>query len=59
MRNENVRNMIKGANLSQWQVAEALGITEFTFCRWLRKEFTDEQICSVEKAIQKIKEENA
>ena len=57
MKNANVRKMIRAANLSHWQVAEALGVSEFTFCRWLRKEFSAEQIEDVKTAIEKAKEE--
>lgn len=59
MKNANVRKMIKEANLSHWRVAEALGVSEFTFCRWLRKEFSEEQIETVKTAIEKAKEESA
>lgn len=59
MKNANVRKMIKAANLSHWQIAEALGVSEFTFCRWLRKEFSAEQIEAVKTAIENAKEDNA
>ena len=59
MKNANVRKMIKAANLSHWRVEEALGVSEFTFCRWLRKEFSAERVEAVKMAIEKAKEENA
>lgn len=31
------------ANMKQYQLAEMLGVSEFTFSRWMRKEMTNEQ----------------
>ena len=54
-RNTEVRNLIKQSGFAHWEVAEALGIGEFTFSRLLRKEFTEEEISSVKAAIEQLK----
>lgn len=37
-----------------YQVAEVLGITEFTLCRWLRKELPVDKKAMVLAAIEKL-----
>ena len=55
MCNIDVRSEIKAANLFQWQVAEAVGVSETTFCKMLRRELSDEQKKNVRAAIIKLK----
>ena len=33
----NLKEWIKDRGVRQWMVAEAVGVTEFTFSRWLRR----------------------
>lgn len=35
--NVDVQQQIKKSGVRQWKVAEALGVTEFTFSRWMRR----------------------
>ena len=42
MHNQDIRHEILGSGLKLWQIAEALGITDATFSRKLRKELPDE-----------------
>ena len=42
-RNEDIREAIKTSGLFQWQIAEQIGVTEFTFTRWLRGVLSDER----------------
>ena len=42
MRNLEIRNAISKAGLRQWQIAEAYGVTEFSFSRMLRHELPEE-----------------
>ena len=35
--NQELRKRITEAGLFHWQVAEAVGVSESTFCRWMRK----------------------
>ena len=41
MENKDLRNEFKIANVRQWEVAEAIGISEMTFVKWLRRELSD------------------
>lgn len=41
MKNQRIRTEIKRRGLSHWEVADALGIHETTFCKWLRHELPD------------------
>lgn len=54
MENEKIRNQLKTFNLKQWQLADLLGISEFTLTRKLRHELPAEEqkrICElIEKA---------
>ena len=59
-KNKEVRALIKQSGFAHWEIAEALGIGEFTFSRQLRKEFTEEEIAEVKAAIERLKNaENA
>lgn len=59
-KNKEVRALIKQSGFAHWEIAEALGIGEFTFSRQLRKEFTDEEIAEVKAAIAQLQSaENA
>ena len=40
--NLDIREAIKMHDLRQYQVAEKIGVSEFTFSRWLRNELSDE-----------------
>ena len=52
--NETVREAIKKSRLYQWQIAEKIGISEFTFTRWLRSELSDERKELILKAIAEL-----
>lgn len=43
LRNLYVRNMISDSDLKYWEIAEKLGITDSTFSRKLRKEFSEKE----------------
>jgi len=54
MANEDIRKEIESADISYWQVADAMGISDATFTRWLRKELSDEKKAEVRSAIKKM-----
>ena len=54
-KNKEVRALIKQSGFAHWEIAEALGIGEFTFSRLLRKEFTEGEIAEVKAAIERLK----
>lgn len=53
-RNEDVRKVMKENGLFQWQVAEQIGISEFTFTRWLRSTLSDKRKELILNAIAKL-----
>lgn len=53
MNNIDIRTEMLKYNIKQWQLAEKLGITEFSLCRKLRHELSKED---KEKALNAIKE---
>ena len=55
MRNKEIRNAMLRSNVKQWEVAEHLGISEFTICRWLRSELPSEKKESLLQAISEVK----
>jgi len=57
MKNKEIKDSIKSTNLYQWQVAEALGIGESTFCRKMRRELPDEEKAIILSTIDKLKKE--
>ncbi|MDR3589275.1 MAG: hypothetical protein P4N41_06395 [Negativicutes bacterium] len=50
--NKEVRIALIGYN--HYEVAEAMGIAEFTFCRWLRRELPPEKKALIIAAIEKL-----
>ena len=55
MRNKQIRDAMNTANVKQWEVAEQLNISEFTFSRWLRSELSDENTKQIFQAIEDVK----
>ncbi len=59
MRNQNIRREILGNGLKLWQIAEALGITDATFSRKLRKELPEETKEQIRGIIAELTEKGA
>ena len=51
MANQEIRQELRKANVRQWEVADSLGISEFTFTRWLRKELPADRKSAVLSSI--------
>jgi len=54
MENIGIRIEIEKARLKKYEIAAAMGITENSFSRMLRKEFTLQQKARVREAIKKL-----
>lgn len=54
MHNKDLRAEFRIANVRQWEVAEAMGISEMTFVKWLRRELSEEKKKVVREAIEKV-----
>lgn len=49
-----VREMILSKRVHVWEVAKALGVSDTTLSRWLRKDFSDAEVEKVKNAIETI-----
>lgn len=54
MYNLDVRLKIKQNRLCHYEVAREMGVSEFTFCKWLREEMSEDKKKLVISAIDKI-----
>ena len=54
MKNKDIKIALLVNSVRNYQVADALGITEFTFSRWLRRELTAEKKKIVLACIKKL-----
>ena len=52
--NADIRTAIRESNLCQYQVAEKIGVSEFTFIRWMRNELSDERKQRILAAIKEL-----
>lgn len=55
MSNKDIERLLKHEQIYKWEVAEKLGLHETTFCRWWRKELSEEQAQRVLSAVEEIK----
>jgi len=55
MNNVEIKRRIKESRIMQYEIAAQLGISEYTLCKWFRKELTDEQRMQILEAIAEIK----
>lgn len=54
MKNLEIRMMIQNNRLYHYEVAAKLGVSEYTLCRWLREELSDEKKGKILEAINSI-----
>ena len=55
LRNEQIRTAMFKSNVKQWEVAEQLGVSEVTVCRWLRSELPKDKKVQILQAIEDVK----
>ncbi len=55
MKKEEVKLIMKKNRVKQWEVAEAMEISEFTLCRWLRKDLKGKQLERLNSAIKQVR----
>lgn len=53
MCNKDLRDEMRIANVRQWEVAEAIEISEMTMVKWLRRELDDSKKALVREGIRK------
>ena len=54
MCNKDLRDEMRIANVRQWEVAEAIGISEMTMVKWLRRELSDSKKVLIREGISKV-----
>ena len=55
--NQNIRKQIKDLGLYQWQLADAVGVSNYSFTIWMRHEMTGERLARVQAALDKLKKQ--
>ena len=58
MCNKDLRDEMRIANVRQWEVAEAIGISEMTMVKWLRRELDDNKKSLVREGITKAAQQH-
>ena len=58
MCNKDLRDEMRIANVRQWEVAEAIGVSEMTMVKWLRKELDDSKKALVREGINKAAQQH-
>lgn len=53
--NDEIKREIRKARLMQYEIAAKIGVSEYTLCRWFRRELTPEQRGKVLAAIAELK----
>lgn len=54
MTGQEVRQLLRQRRIFQWEVAQILGVAEFTFCRWLRGPLDSEKEQAILGAIEQL-----
>lgn len=54
MCNKDLRDEMRIANVRQWEVAEAIEISEMTMVKWLRRELDDRKKALVREGITRV-----
>ena len=54
MCNKDLRDEMRIANVRQWEVAEAIGISEMTLVKWLRRELDDNKKALIREGISRV-----
>ena len=58
MCNKDLRDEMRIANVRQWEVAEAIGISEMTMVKWLRRELDGNKKSLVREGITKAAQQH-
>ena len=58
MCNKDLRDEMRIANVRQWEVAEAIGVSEMTMVKWLRRELSDSKKVLIREGISKVAQQH-
>lgn len=55
----NIKEKIKSYGLNQWEIAEKINVSEFTFSRWMRRpeQLSKDKLLKINKAIEELSKE--
>lgn len=53
--NKEIRREIQKSEMKTWEIAKVLGISESTLYRWLRTEFTPDQLQTLRQILKEAK----
>ena len=56
MNNSEIKRTNKESRIMQYEIAAKMGISEYTLCKWFRKELTSEQRMQILDAIAALKD---
>ena len=56
MNNSEIKRTIKESRIMQYEIAAKMGISEYTLCKWFRKELTSEQRMQILDATAALKD---
>lgn len=55
MSNKEIESLLKQEKIYKWEIAERLGLHETSFCRWWRKQLSEEQVRQVLSVVEEIR----
>lgn len=58
METNQIKQILKEKRIYQWEVAKALGITEFTLTRWLRDDLPEDRSEQILEAIDNLSQKS-
>lgn len=53
--NQEIKKFIRDSGVKQWQIAEYLGITEYSLSRWFRHELSKDTKKAIMEAVEQLK----
>lgn len=59
MNNLSIKEKIRSEHIFQWEVAEAVGVSEMTLIRWLRRPLPTDKEIKVLEAIETVKKNHS
>ena len=59
MKNAEIRDEMRRKRVLHWMVAERMGVSEFTLCKWLRHALSHEKETKIRAAIEELEQERS
>ena len=55
--NQKIRSQMRELGIYQWQLADAVGVSNYSFTIWMRHEMTGERLARVQAALDELKKQ--